>query len=63
MQRFDAKRRRAAKTTIWNSGCRSWDLDRDGLPTAWPFTFDRFRAEMAAPRVADLCATQVIVFC
>jgi cation diffusion facilitator CzcD-associated flavoprotein CzcO len=53
MQRFDAERREAAKTTIWNSGCRSWYLDANGLPTAWPFTFDRFRAEMGAARLED----------
>jgi len=53
MARFDAGRREAAKTTIWNSGCRSWYLDAGGLPTAWPWTFDRFREEMSAPRLED----------
>jgi hypothetical protein len=53
MARFDAERRVAARTTIWNTGCKSWYLDASGLPTAWPFTFDRFRAEMAAPRLDD----------
>jgi len=53
MARFDAERREAAKTTIWNTGCRSWYLDEEGLPTAWPWTFDRFRDEMRAPRLAD----------
>jgi cation diffusion facilitator CzcD-associated flavoprotein CzcO len=53
MERFDAARREAAKTTIWASGCRSWYLDADDLPTAWPWTFDRFREEMRAPRLAD----------
>lgn len=53
MARFDAERREAAKRTIWNTGCRSWYLDRTGLPTAWPFTFDRFRSEMGAPRLED----------
>jgi cation diffusion facilitator CzcD-associated flavoprotein CzcO len=53
MRRFDADRREAAKTTIWNSGCKSWYLDDDGLPTAWPWTFDRFREEMARPCLAD----------
>jgi cation diffusion facilitator CzcD-associated flavoprotein CzcO len=52
-QRFDAERKEAAKNTIWNSGCKSWYLDADGLPSAWPFTFDRFRAEMANPRLED----------
>ncbi len=51
--RFDAERREAAANTIWASGCRSWYLDAKGLPTAWPFTFDRFRDEMRAPRLED----------
>ncbi|MGH0033944.1 MAG: flavin-containing monooxygenase [Myxococcota bacterium] len=51
--RFDAERRDAASRTIWASGCRSWYLDHDGVPTAWPWTFDRFREEMAAPRLED----------
>jgi cation diffusion facilitator CzcD-associated flavoprotein CzcO len=53
MARFDAERREAAKSTIWASGCKSWYLDRDGLPTAWPWTFDRFREEMSKPRLSD----------
>jgi cation diffusion facilitator CzcD-associated flavoprotein CzcO len=53
MVRFDAERRKAATTTIWNTGCKSWYLDASGLPTAWPFTFDRFRVEMAQPRFED----------
>jgi len=53
MERFDAERREAAKRTIWASGCRSWYLDEQGLPTAWPWTYDRFREEMRAPRLAD----------
>lgn len=53
MERFDAERREAATKTIWNSGCRSWYLDQSGLPSAWPWTFDRFREEMAAPRLDD----------
>jgi hypothetical protein len=53
MLRFDAERRTAAQTTIWNSGCRSWYLDATGLPTAWPWTFDRFREEMAKPCLDD----------
>jgi cation diffusion facilitator CzcD-associated flavoprotein CzcO len=51
--RFDAERREAAKSTIWASGCKSWYLDENGLPTAWPFTFDRFREEMSKPRLED----------
>jgi cation diffusion facilitator CzcD-associated flavoprotein CzcO len=53
MARFDAERRAAAAKTIWNSGCKSWYLDAAGLPTAWPFTWDRFRDEMRRPRLED----------
>ncbi|MCH7707486.1 MAG: NAD(P)/FAD-dependent oxidoreductase, partial [Myxococcales bacterium] len=53
MERFDAERKEAAKTTIWATGCKSWYLDADGLPSAWPFTFDRFREEMAKPHLDD----------
>ena len=52
-ERFDAARKEAAKSTIWSSGCKSWYLDANGLPTAWPWTFDHFRAEMARPRLGD----------
>jgi len=48
--RFDAERVEAAKKTVWMTGCRSWYLDDRGIPASWPFTFDRFRAEMAAPK-------------
>ena len=53
MERFDAERLEAARTTIWNSGCKSWYLDANGVPTAWPWTFDRFREEMARPRLGN----------
>ena len=53
MARFDRERKSAAKTTIWNTGCKSWYLDANGLPTAWPWTFDRFREEMAEPSLED----------
>ncbi len=53
MDRFDAERRDAAKHTIWASGCKSWYLDADDLPTAWPWTYDRFREDMRQPRLDD----------
>lgn len=53
LARYEAERREAAKGTIWASGCKSWYLDERGLPTAWPWTFDRFREEMAAPNLED----------
>lgn len=50
-RRFEADRTQAAGSTIWASGCRSWYLDDRGVPMSWPWTFDRFRAEMAAPKL------------
>jgi hypothetical protein len=48
---FDAARVEAAKKTVWMTGCRSWYLDDRGIPAVWPWTFDRFREEMARPRL------------
>jgi cation diffusion facilitator CzcD-associated flavoprotein CzcO len=50
---FDAARVEAAKKTVWATGCRSWYLDDRGIPAAWPWTFDRFREEMAVPQLDD----------
>jgi cation diffusion facilitator CzcD-associated flavoprotein CzcO len=51
--RFEAERVAAAKRTIWTTGCKSWYLDDRGVPAVWPFPFDRFRAEMAKPKLED----------
>ena len=50
-ERFEAERVEAARSTVWMTGCRSWYLDDRGVPATWPWTFDRFRAEMAAPKL------------
>jgi cation diffusion facilitator CzcD-associated flavoprotein CzcO len=50
---FEAARTEAARNTIWASGCRSWYLDDRGIPMSWPWTFDRFRSEMSAPRLEN----------
>jgi cation diffusion facilitator CzcD-associated flavoprotein CzcO len=49
--RFEAEREEAAKRTVWSTGCRSWYLDDRGLPAVWPWSFDRFREEMARPKL------------
>jgi cation diffusion facilitator CzcD-associated flavoprotein CzcO len=46
---FEKARIEAARRTIWVTGCKSWYLDSEGVPAAWPWSFDRFREEMAAP--------------
>jgi cation diffusion facilitator CzcD-associated flavoprotein CzcO len=50
-QLFDAERTEAAKKTVWATGCRSWYLDDRGIPAAWPWSMDRFRAQMEKPRL------------
>jgi len=47
---LEAERVEAARNTIWSSGCRSWYLDDRGIPMTWPWTFERFRDEMAGPK-------------
>jgi cation diffusion facilitator CzcD-associated flavoprotein CzcO len=49
-EEFEAARSEAASNTIWSTGCRSWYLDDRGIPSVWPWSFDRFRAEMRAPK-------------
>lgn len=51
VERFDAERIEAAKKTIWATGCRSWYIDADGVPAAWPWSIDRFYKEMSAPKL------------
>jgi cation diffusion facilitator CzcD-associated flavoprotein CzcO len=46
---LEAARVEAAKKTVWVTGCRSWYLDDRGVPSAWPWSFQRFRDEMAKP--------------
>lgn len=51
--RFNDALRKAMKGTVWTSGCRSWYLDKNGNPATWPWTFDRFREDMSAPRLEE----------
>jgi cation diffusion facilitator CzcD-associated flavoprotein CzcO len=50
--KFDQARIVAAKKAIWSTGCKSWYLDRHGVPASWPWTYSRFAEEMAAPDLA-----------
>lgn len=49
LDRFEAARLEASKSTVWSTGCQSWYLDDRGVPAVWPWSFERFRAEMATP--------------
>ena len=52
MADYEAQVLEAAKGTIFASGCRSWYLDADGVPSIWPWTYDHFTEKMAAPEIA-----------
>ncbi|MEX2481886.1 MAG: NAD(P)/FAD-dependent oxidoreductase [Gammaproteobacteria bacterium] len=48
---FEEKRSAAAKKSIWSTGCKSWYLDKNGVPASWPWTPDRFFEEMTTPQL------------
>ncbi len=35
--------------TIWASGCKSWYIDARGRVASWPWTYEKFLADMSAP--------------
>jgi cation diffusion facilitator CzcD-associated flavoprotein CzcO len=50
---FQASLRQAMKGTVWVTGCNSWYLDPDGIPTLWPWSAKRFHEVMRHPEFAD----------
>jgi cation diffusion facilitator CzcD-associated flavoprotein CzcO len=48
---FEQLRYAAAKKSIWSTGCKSWYLDKNGVPASWPWTPDRFFEEMTEPKL------------
>lgn len=44
---FNTQVRNAMPDTIWMSGCTSWYIGQNGIPSAWPFSGARFREELA----------------
>src|SRR5437764_15164218 len=51
MDAHEAARVEAAQHTVWVTGCRSWYLDDRNIPATCPWSFDRFREEMAEPKL------------
>ena len=50
LAQFEIERIAAAKTTVWfTGGCRSWYLDAEGIPSSWPWDYQRFVREMREP--------------
>jgi cation diffusion facilitator CzcD-associated flavoprotein CzcO len=51
MEDYNRELIEASKSTVWASGCNSWYLDPDGVPTIWPYSLDRFIEETATPKL------------
>jgi cation diffusion facilitator CzcD-associated flavoprotein CzcO len=51
---YNAEIRAALPRTIWvTGGCKSWYLDKTGLPNLYPWAPSRFREEMRRPDFAE----------
>ena len=55
IRHFDtaSEMRAAARKTIFGSGCSSWYLDATGVPVSWPWSYDAFAEQTAAPKNED----------
>jgi cation diffusion facilitator CzcD-associated flavoprotein CzcO len=51
-RQWESERRAAAKKSIWSTGCRSWYLDKHGVPASWPWSRARFFEVMAQPELS-----------
>lgn len=50
---YEDRRIKAARATIFGSGCTSWYLDKTGVPITWPWDYDAFAEAMAKPEFDD----------
>ena len=57
VKRFTEYIKKGMSKTVWVSGCQSWYMDSDGDPILWPYTFERWRAELAEPKMSDFDTT------
>jgi cation diffusion facilitator CzcD-associated flavoprotein CzcO len=53
LEEYEARRTKAAKRTVFASGCTSWYLDKGGVPQVWPWSYTYFKEVMAKPRLGD----------
>lgn len=53
MADYEVRRIDAAKKTVFGSGCSSWYLDAEGVPSSWPWSYDAFAEAMEAPQLEN----------
>jgi cation diffusion facilitator CzcD-associated flavoprotein CzcO len=51
LKQFDKDRIDASKKSIWTTGCKSWYLDKNGVPMSWPWSYARFAEVMQHPDI------------
>ena len=54
MAAYEERRLKAAKGTIFASGCSSWYLDPEGVPMTWPWSYQAFSDAMSNPVMTDM---------
>lgn len=52
-RRFNDEIRDQLPNTVWASGCQSWYMDAHGRIASWPWTFEKFEADMKTPNWDD----------
>jgi cation diffusion facilitator CzcD-associated flavoprotein CzcO len=58
LEDYEARRTEAAKRTVFASGCRSWYLDKQGVPQVWPWSYAYFQEVMTTPKLEDYALMQ-----
>jgi cation diffusion facilitator CzcD-associated flavoprotein CzcO len=53
LESYEQRRTQAAKKTVFASGCRSWYLDSQGVPSVWPWSYAHFLEVMSRPKMED----------
>ncbi|MEJ6654507.1 MAG: NAD(P)/FAD-dependent oxidoreductase [Pseudomonas sp.] len=53
MAAYEEKRLAKAKKTVFGSGCTSWYLDAEGVPSTWPWDHNAFEDAMRKPVLED----------
>lgn len=48
-ERFNQEVKEAMTKTVWSSGCQSWYIDKNGVPSLWPWSAAKFDSDLAEP--------------
>ncbi len=52
-ERFNQEMKAALPDTIWTSGCNSWYIGKDGIPSVWPWVASHHREILRSPEQGD----------